>query len=77
MTHTKKVWERIIEARLRDRVKINKHQYEFMPGKGTTTQPTMLCRAHMGPARAARTVPVRFGRGRCSGPAWVYRTSFL
>ena len=30
-----KVWERIIEARLRDRVEISKQQYEFMPGKGT------------------------------------------
>ena len=41
-------------------------------------QPTMLCRAHAGPARAARTGPVlRFGRGRCSGPAWAYRTSFI
>ena len=26
---------RIIEARLRDRVEINKQQYRFMPGKGT------------------------------------------
>ena len=30
------MWERIIEARLRDRVEISKEQYEFMPGKGTT-----------------------------------------
>ena len=36
MSHTMKVWERIIEARLRDRVKISKQQYGFMPGKGTT-----------------------------------------
>ena len=36
MSHTMKVWERIIEARLRDRVKINKQQYRLMPGKGTT-----------------------------------------
>ena len=31
-----KVWERIIEARLRDRVEISKQQYGFMPGKATT-----------------------------------------
>ena len=31
-----KVWERIIEPRLRDRVEISKQQYGFMPGKGTT-----------------------------------------
>ena len=31
-----KVWERIIKARLRDRVEISKQQYGFMPGKGTT-----------------------------------------
>ena len=36
MSHTMKEWERIIEARLRDRVKINKQQYRLMPGKGTT-----------------------------------------
>ena len=33
---TIKIWERIIEARLRDRVEISKQQYGFMPGKGTT-----------------------------------------
>ena len=33
MSHTMKVWERIIEARLRDRVEIRKQQYGFMPGK--------------------------------------------
>ena len=31
-----KVGERIIEARLRDRVEISKQQYGFMPGKGTS-----------------------------------------
>ena len=36
MSHTMKVWERIIETRLRDRVEISKQQYGFMPGKGTS-----------------------------------------
>ena len=36
MSHTMKVWEKIIEARLKHRVEINKQQYGFMPGKGTT-----------------------------------------
>ena len=36
MSHTMKVWERIIKVRLRDRVEISKQQYGFMPGKGTT-----------------------------------------
>ena len=36
MSHTMKVWKRIIETRLRDRVEISKQQYGFMPGKGTT-----------------------------------------
>ena len=36
MSHTMKVWERIIKARLHDRVEISKEQYGFMPGKGTT-----------------------------------------
>ena len=36
MSHIMKVWERIIEARLRDRVEISRQQYGFMPEKGTT-----------------------------------------
>ena len=36
MSRTMKIWERIIEARLRDRVKISKQQYGFIPGKRTT-----------------------------------------
>ena len=36
MSHTMKISERIIEARLRDRVEISKQQHGFMPGKGTT-----------------------------------------
>ena len=36
MSHTMKVWKRIIEARLRDSVEISKQQYGFMLGKGTT-----------------------------------------
>ena len=36
MSHTMKTWEKIIEARLRDRVEISKQQYGFMPGKETT-----------------------------------------
>ena len=36
MSHTMKIWERIIEARLRDCVEINEQQYGFMPGKETT-----------------------------------------
>ena len=33
MSHIMKIWERIIEARLRERVEISKQQYRFMPGK--------------------------------------------
>ena len=36
MSHTMKVWERIIEAKLRARVEISKQHYGFMPGKETT-----------------------------------------
>ena len=36
LSHTMKKWERIIEARLRDRIENSKQQYGFMPGKGTT-----------------------------------------
>ena len=36
MSHIMKVWEKIIEVRLRDRVEISKQQYRFIPGKVTT-----------------------------------------
>ena len=36
MSQTMKVWEKIIEPRLRDGVEISKQQYGFMPRKGTT-----------------------------------------
>ena len=36
MSHTMKVQERIIEAKLRDTVEISKQKYGFMPGKETT-----------------------------------------
>ena len=36
MSHTMKVWEKFIEAKLKDRVEISKQQYGFIPGKGTT-----------------------------------------
>ena len=36
ISHTIKIWERIIEAGLRDRVEISKQQYGVMPGKETT-----------------------------------------
>ena len=35
MSHTIKVWEKIIEARLRYSIDISKQQYGFMPGKET------------------------------------------
>ena len=33
MSHAMKVWQRIIEARLRNRVEINEQKCGFMPGK--------------------------------------------
>ena len=36
MSHTMKVWKRIIEAKLSNRIEISKQQYGFMPGKETT-----------------------------------------
>ena len=36
MSHTMKLWERIIEARLREITKIADNQFGFRPGKSTT-----------------------------------------
>ena len=36
MSHTMKLWERIIEARIRKEVIIAEKQFGFMPGRSTT-----------------------------------------
>ena len=33
MSHSMKLWERVVEARLRTEVDISEQQYGFMPGK--------------------------------------------
>jgi hypothetical protein len=35
MSHTMKLWERIIERRLRGVTNVNENQFEFMPGRST------------------------------------------
>ena len=34
--HTMKLWERVIEARLRKEVRVAEQQFGFMPGRSTT-----------------------------------------
>ena len=36
LEHAMKVIERVFERRIREKVKIDAMQFEFMPGKGTT-----------------------------------------
>ena len=36
MSHTIKIWEKVVEARLRQEVDICEQQYGFMPRKSTT-----------------------------------------
>ena len=36
ISHTMKLWERIIEARIKKEVTIAEQQFEFMPGRSTT-----------------------------------------
>ena len=36
MGHTMKLWERVIEHRLRQNVTISENPFEFMPGRSTT-----------------------------------------
>ena len=36
LSHTMKIWERIIDRRLRDQVEIGDEQFGFMPGRSTT-----------------------------------------
>ena len=36
MSHTMKLWERVIKHRLRKETHISKNQFDFMPGRSTT-----------------------------------------
>ena len=36
MSHTLKLWERIMDQRIREETSIGEEQFGFMPGKGTT-----------------------------------------
>ena len=36
MSHTMKLWEKVIERRLRIETSISKNQFGFMPGRSTT-----------------------------------------
>ena len=36
ISHTMKIWERIIDRRLREEISIEEEQFGFMPGRGTT-----------------------------------------
>ena len=38
ISHTMKLWERIVEKRLRSDLKFRNQQYGFMPGKSTTAR---------------------------------------
>ena len=35
MSHTMKIWERIIDRRIREETTIGDEQFGFMPGRGT------------------------------------------
>ena len=36
MSHTMKIWERVMDGRLRDMIEIGDEQFGFMPGRSTT-----------------------------------------
>ena len=36
MSRSMKIWERVVEARLRQEVQIREQQYNFMPGKSAS-----------------------------------------
>ena len=36
MLHTMKIWERIVEIKMREETTIGDEQFGFMPGRGTT-----------------------------------------
>jgi hypothetical protein len=46
MSHSMKLWERIIEHRLRGVTNITKNQFDFMPGR-STLEATFLIRQLM------------------------------
>ena len=36
LSHTMKIWERIVDKRVRGEVEVAEEQFKFMPGRGTT-----------------------------------------
>ena len=46
MSHTIKIWEKVIEGRLREETSIGEEQFRFMPGK-RTTEATLALRQAM------------------------------
>ena len=36
ISHTMKIWERIVDRRLSEEISIGEYQFGFMPGRGTT-----------------------------------------
>ena len=50
LSHCLKLWERVIEARLREMVNISKRQFDFQKGK-STTQPMFCLRMLQGKMR--------------------------
>lgn len=53
MSHTMKLWERVIEGRLRRQTEVSGIQFGFMPGK-STTEPIFMLRQMMEKYRRAR-----------------------
>ena len=46
LSHTMKLWERVVDARLRNSTKVNENQFGFMPGK-STMEPIFIVRQLM------------------------------
>ena len=53
LSHTMKLWERVIEGRLRRETEVSQMQFGFMPGK-STAEPIFMLRQMMEKFRRAR-----------------------
>jgi len=46
LSHTMKLWERVIEGRLRKDISISENQFSFMPGRSTTETIHLIKKAY-------------------------------
>lgn len=83
LSHTMKVWDRVVEMRVRRGVFISRNQFGFMPGRSTTEAIYLVRRSVEKYGERKRDLPMMFSLwkltnswGMSSGGAWRLKVSW-